>query len=448
MAYLLIKNPTIINENNLFKAHVLVHDGKFKDIYFGEVPPYIEKKSEIIDAEGLHLLPGIIDSHVHFREPGLTQKAEIETETQAAIAGGVTSFFDMPNTIPQTTTQKELENKLKIAENKSLCNFGFFLGATNNNIKEIQTIDKHLTCGIKLFMGASTGNMAVNSDIALERLFENSELPIAAHCEDDAIINKNIEKYKKQFNNNIPFDYHPIIRSAEACLLSSKKAVDLAKKYNSRLHLLHLSTAQETELLSNNVPLYKKRITGEACIHHLWFTDKDYADKGNKIKCNPAIKSEQDKQTLQSAVNSNLIDTIATDHAPHTLTEKTNNYLTCPSGSPMVQHALNIMLELYHKNIFSLETIVQKLCHAPAIIFQISRRGFIKRDYWADFVLVDLKKYFTINKKNILYKCKWSSLEDETIHSLVTHTFVNGNLIYQNGNFVNDKKGKKIDFER
>ncbi len=447
MYSLLIRNVTIVNEGNQFLGSVLIEEGKIiKILKTDELPEF--KVQKIIDGKGKYLLPGIIDDHVHFREPGLTNKAEIYTESKAAVAGGITSFMEMPNTIPQATTQELLEEKYKIASEKSLANFSFYIGATNDNIEEIKKIDPEKICGVKVFIGSSTGNMIVDDEKALSRIFSESPLLIATHCEDEETILKNTIKYKKEFGEDLPIKYHPLIRSGEACYKSSVLAVELAKKYNSRLHILHLSTAKELELLDNTKPSIKKRITAEVCVHHLWFSDVDYDKYGTKIKWNPAIKTIKDREALINGLKNNKIDVIATDHAPHTIEEKSNTYFKAPSGGPLVQHSLVAILELYHQDKLSLIDIVYKMCHTPADIFQVKDRGYIREGYWADLVLVDLNSTWTVNKNNTLYKCKWSPFENQTFKSKVTHTIVNGNLVYDSGIFNESIKGKRLLFER
>lgn len=447
MYSLLIRNVIIVNAGNQFQGNVLIEEGKIKKIFTTDEYPEL-KVQKIIDGKGKYLLPGIIDDHVHFREPGLTHKAEIYTESKAAVAGGITSFMEMPNTIPQATTQELLEEKYKTASAKSLANYSFYIGATNDNIEEIKKIDPEKVCGVKVFIGSSTGNMIVDNEKSLSRIFSESPVLIATHCEDDEIIKKNTIKYKKEFGEDLPLKYHPLIRSEEACYKSSALAIELAKKYNSRLHILHLSTGKELELFDNMMPSKDKRITAEVCVHHLWFSDADYDKYGTKIKWNPAIKTTKDRKALINGLKNNRIDVVATDHAPHTIDEKNNTYFKAPSGGPLIQHSLVAMLELYHQNKLSLNDIVNKMCHTPADIFQIKKRGYIREGYWADLVLVDLNSPWTVNKDNILYKCKWSPFENQTFKSKVTHTIVNGNLVYDNGIFDESVKGKRLLFER
>ncbi len=394
------------------------------------------------------LLPGVIDDQVHFRDPGLTYKADIYTESKAAVAGGVTSFMDMPNTIPNTITQDILEEKYKMAAEKSLANFSFYMGANNNNLEEVIKTDPAKVCGIKVFMGSSTGNLLVDDETALENIFKYAPTLVATHCEDDATIAANTKAFKEQYGDDAPTRIHPMIRSTKACYLSSSKAVKLAKKHNTRLHILHLSTAKEMELFDNSVPLEKKRITAEVCIHHLWFSDTDYDTKGNFIKWNPAVKSETDRKALFDAVLNNTIDIIATDHAPHTLEEKKQPFFKAPSGGPIIQHSLQAMLEFVHQNEISIEKVVEKMCHHPAILFNIKKRGFIREGYFADLVLIDTNTTQTVSKENILYKCGWSPMEGQTFHSKIISTFVNGHQIYHNGSFDESQKGERLLFER
>jgi len=448
MSNYLITNALIINEGSRTLGHVAIHDQLITKIYPASSTPPTSKDSQIIDAKGRWLIPGVIDDQVHFRDPGLTHKGDLYTESKAAIAGGVTSFMDMPNTIPQTTTRQLLNEKIALASDKSLANFAFFIGATNDNLSELQTVDTRLTCGIKVFMGASTGNMLVDDPMALEGIFRIRKLPIAVHAEEEGIIRQNLEFYRKQFGDDIPIEYHPLIRSAEACYKSSSFAVELARSHRTRLHLIHLSTAREISLLEKPGPVKDKLITSEVCVHHLWFDDKDYADKGTLIKWNPAIKSEEDRDALVQAVIDDRIDVIATDHAPHTLAEKDNIYTKAPSGAPMVQHSLPVMLEFHHKNLIPVEKIVEKMCHAPADLFRLRSRGYIREGYYADLVLVDPDDPWTVNPYNILYKCGWSPLQDTNLRSRVTHTFVNGNLVYDNGIFDESVCGIALEFDR
>jgi dihydroorotase len=445
-----IRNANIVNEGSIYTGSILIENGligkivKDKEAIDLTIPP----EAIIIDAEGEYLFPGIIDDQVHFREPGLTHKADIYTESKAAVAGGVTSFMDMPNTTPNAVSIDVLEEKYSLAAAKSLANYSFFLGATNNNIEEILKADPEKICGVKVFMGASTGNMLVDDEEALEKIFKETKLLIAVHCEDENIIKKNIASYQNQYGENIPIACHPLIRSEEACYKSSLKAIGLAKKYNSRLHVLHLSTAKELDLFDNSIPLDIKRITAEVCIHHLWFCDEDYAEKGSLIKCNPAIKTKHDRENLFAALLDGRLDIVATDHAPHLLEEKNKQYLKSPSGIPLVQHSLVAMLEFYHQKKISLEKIAEKMCHAPAVCYKIKNRGFIREGYHADIALVDINDPWKVDRENILYKCGWSPFENFTFKSKVKKTFVNGRLIYDQGIFNEDKKGQRLIFER
>ncbi|OGP12416.1 MAG: dihydroorotase [Deltaproteobacteria bacterium GWA2_50_8] len=485
----ILKDTTIINEGKIFESSVFIIGDRIEEI--GQYEDLNVSKLDnikIIDCKGKYLIPGIIDDQVHFREPGLTHKGDIYSESKAAVAGGITSFMEMPNTNPQTTTIEELNKKFKIASEKSFANYSFYLGATNDNIDELLKLDSSAcfgdsttlsnisfcntnVCGIKVFMGSSTGNMLVDNVETLNNIFCKCKSLIAVHCEDEPIIQKNLSEAKQQYGDNIPISKHPEIRSREACFKSSSLAVELAKKYNTRLHLLHLSTKEEISLLtqspcgdsavagfvsqSDALNLSKcrkdrkdlKRITSEVCVHHLWFNDSDYEKYGTKIKWNPAIKKESDRKALLNALKNNFIDIVATDHAPHTIEEKQNSYFKAPSGGPLVQHSLNVMLELYKKGEISLEQIIEKMCHNPARIFGVKNRGFIRKGYFADLVLVDMEKTYIVSKENILYKCKWSPFEATTFNSVVTHTFVNGKLVYNNGVFDESTKGMALEFE-
>ena len=441
----LIKSATIVNENIIFKGDVLIENELIK-----KVAENIDstENTTIINAEGKYLIPGLIDDQVHFREPGLTHKATIATESKAAIAGGITSFIEMPNTVPQATTQELLEEKFKIAAKTSYANYSFMFGGTNDNLEELLKTNPKNVAGIKLFLGSSTGNMLVDNEQVLEKIFSSTKMIISVHCEDEATIKKNTEIYKEKFGDEIPIKYHPIIRSEEACYLSSSKAIELAKKTGARLHVFHLSTEKETHLFRNDIPLEEKQITAEVCIHHLWFSDKDYDEKGTLIKWNPAVKTEKDRQGLWKALLDDRIDVIATDHAPHTIEEKDNVYTKAPSGGPLVQHALNALLEKVKDNTISIEKVVEKMCHNPAKLFQIKDRGFIKEGFFADLVLVDTTKNYTVSKDNILYKCGWSPFEKTKFSSQITHTFVNGNLVFENGKINAEVKGKRLLFNR
>jgi dihydroorotase len=455
----LIKNANIVNEGKIFKGSVFIFNEKIHKIFTSDQQEETDKiqsnySPKVIDASGKFLLPGVIDDQVHFREPGLTHKADIYTESKAAVAGGITSYMEMPNTFPQTTTIDLLEQKYEIASQKSLANYSFYLGATNDNLKEVNKLNPKNVCGLKIFMGSSTGNMLVNDKKSLEGIFAESHTIIATHCEDEQIIKSNLENCKIKYGENIPIEAHPLIRNAEACYRSSGAAVDLALKYNSRLHILHISTARELSLFESTKPASNKKITAEACVHHLWFSDEDYKTKKTFIKWNPAIKTKQDRESVFQALHSGKIDVIASDHAPHTLEEKQKSYLDCPSGGPLVQHTLIAMLEFYHQKKINLEKIAEKMSHAVADCFQIEKRGYIRENYWADLVLVDLNNLWTVKKENILYKCAWSPLEEQNFHSKITHTFVNGNLVYQNnstndiGEFNEAVKGQRILFSR
>lgn len=440
-----ICGATIVNEGNTFVGDIFIKDNLIEKIISGKADDY--SNYEIINAKGLHLFPGIIDDQVHFRDPGLAYKGDIYTESKAAVAGGVTSFMEMPNTDPPALTHEILEEKYKAASKISLANYSFYMGASNDNLDEILKTDPTKICGIKVFMGSSTGNLLVDNEQALEDLFKNAPTIIASHCEDEDTITSNNAKFLKQYGIDAPTSIHSKLRSAEACILSSTKAVKLAKKYNTRLHILHLSTADEMELFDNSIPLEEKKITAEACIHHLWFSEKDYDKKGNFIKWNPSIKSENDRKTLQEAVNNNTIDVVATDHAPHTKEEKNRPYFKAPSGGPMVQHSLTSMLQLSKHGVFSLEKVIEKMCHHPAILFRVEKRGFIREGYFADLVLVDMNSNWKVEKENIHYKCKWSPLEGETFNSKVIKTFVNGRLVFDEGNFDETIKGKRLSFK-
>ncbi|KEO72893.1 dihydroorotase [Anditalea andensis] len=445
MKSILITDANIVNEGQITRGDLLVKDGLIHMIG-GNLAGY---PADIhIEAAGKYLFPGLIDDQVHFREPGLTHKADIETEAKAAVAGGITSYMEMPNTVPQTTTLDLLEQKYDIASKKSLANYSFYFGATNDNLEEILKVDGKNVCGIKVFQGSSTGNMLVDNPETLEKIFEKCKLLIATHSENDDIIRNNYERYQKEFGEDIPIKYHPLIRTAEACYDASKKVVDLARKHGTKLHILHISTAKEVALFDNNLPLENKRITAEACIHHLWFTDQDYDSKGTYIKWNPAVKTTADREEIIKGVLDGRIDVIATDHAPHTKDEKAGKYAQAPSGGPLVQHSLVAMLELYHQGKISLETIVQKMSHNPAILFEIEKRGFIRPDYYADLVLVDLDNPWKVTPDNVLSKCGWSPFDGQVFKSKVSHTIVSGHLAYENGIFHEGTKGKRLKFLR
>jgi dihydroorotase len=443
---ILIKNARIINEGSITNRDLLIEGKKISNIDSSiSVKNNITK---VIDADGKFLMPGMIDDQVHFREPGLTHKANISTESRAAIAGGITSFIEMPNTIPNATTISELNKKFDIASNASYANYSFMFGGTNDNLDEILKVDPKKVAALKLFLGSSTGNMLVDNPKVLEEIFSKTDLLIAVHCEDEQTIRNNTNKYIKQFGDNIPIKMHPVIRSEESCYLSSSRAIELAKKTGARLHVFHLSTAKEMLLFSNNQSLMDKKITAEVCIHHLWFSDEDYESKGTLIKWNPAVKKSSDRQALWDALLNDKIDVIATDHAPHTLDEKSNSYLKAPSGGPLVQHAVVALMESYQKGRISLEKLVEKMCHNPAILFQIEKRGFVREGYYADLILVDPNDPWTVNKNNILYKCGWSPFEGVTFNSKITHTFLNGSLVYHNNKFSKDKAAMQLTFNR
>lgn len=442
MSKVLIKNATIVNEGKVFESDVLINGERIEKI----ASDISDSNAKIIDASGLHLFPGVIDDQVHFREPGLTHKADISSESRAAAAGGVTTFMEMPNTVPNTLTQELLEEKYQIASKTSAVNYSFYMGASNDNIEEVLKTNPKNVCGVKIFMGSSTGNMLVDNKQTLEGIFSKCPMLIATHCEDEATIRKNTEEAKAKFGENIPIEMHPIIRSEEACYLSSSMAIELAKKHNTRLHVLHISTAKETYLFDNSIPLKDKRITAEACIHHLWFSDEDYVKKGTLIKWNPAVKKASDRDEILRAVLDNRIDVIATDHAPHTLEEKKQSYFKAPSGGPLVQHTLIAMLDLYHLGKISLEKIAEKMSHNLAILFRIEERGYLREGYFADMVLVNLNKPHNVSKKNLLYKCGWSPFEGHTFKSSVLSTFVNGNIVYENGKINPEIRGKRLTF--
>jgi dihydroorotase len=446
MSSVLIKNGTIINEGRIATGDLLIIDNYIASI--GTVTSEtIPSGTRVIDASHLFVIPGIIDDQVHFRDPGLTHKADIFTETRAAVAGGITSFMDMPNTLPQTISLELLEEKYKIGQEKSLINYSFYLGGTNTNIYELLNADPSSVCGIKLFLGSSTGNMLVNDEKVLREIFARSSMLIACHCEDEPTVRKNAEIYRRKYGEDVPVKFHPLIRSREACFITSSYAVNLAKEYNTRVHILHLSTADEMKLFSSGPELSEKRITGEVCVHHLWFEESDYERLGNSIKWNPAIKTAFDRNALISAVNNNLIDIIATDHAPHTIEEKTAGYFKAPSGGPLVQHSLVLMMELYHNRALSMERIVEKMCHNPAIIFRIRDRGFIREGYKADICIVDPDSPWTVNKENLLYKCGWSPFEGQTFRSRVRYTLVNGSVVYDDGLINDTNRGERILFK-
>ena len=446
MNRILIKNAKIVNEGSIFEGDVLIENE-----FIVEIADFISAKSsdcKIIDAEGNFLIPGAIDDQVHFREPGLTHKGDIESESRAAVAGGITSFIEQPNTIPNALTQEILEEKYQIAENNSFANYSFMMGASNDNLAEVLKTNPKNVAGLKIFLGSSTGNMLVDNEEVLERIFSSTPLLIAVHCEDETTIKNNLEKFKAEYGEDIPVSAHHLIRSEEACYLSSSKAIALAKKTGARLHIFHLSTAKEMDLFTNKIPLEQKKITAEVCIHHLWFTNSDYETKGNFIKWNPAVKTEHDRNALWEALLDDRIDVIATDHAPHTLEEKQQSYLKAPSGGPLVQHAVVAMFEAYLQGKISVEKIVQKMAHNPAILFKIEKRGFVKVGYYADLAIVNSGLPWTVNKDNIFAKCGWSPFEDFTFRSRITHTFVNGELVYHNFKVKDIRRGKRLLFDR
>lgn len=445
MKRILIKNAKIVNEGKIFEGDLLIENQFIK-----EIADSISAKPEykVIDAEGNFLIPGAIDDQVHFREPGLTHKGDIASESRAAVAGGITSFIEQPNTVPNAVTQELLEQKYQIAAETSHANYSFMMGGTNDNLEEILKTNPRNVAGIKLFLGSSTGNMLVDNEEVLEKIFSSTKMLIAVHCEDENTIRNNVELYKEKYGDDIPVKYHHLIRSEEACYLSSSKAIALAKKTGARLHVFHLSTAKEMDLFTNKIPLEEKQITAEVCIHHLWFTDVDYETKGNFIKWNPAVKTEADRIALWQALLDDRIDVIATDHAPHTLEEKKQVYTKAPSGGPLVQHAVVAMFEAYHQGKISVEKIVEKMAHNPAKIFKIENRGFIKEGYYADLVLINPAMPWNVKKENILYKCGWSPLEGTNFKSRITHTFVNGELVYQNSKVNDTRAGMRLLFNR
>jgi dihydroorotase len=443
---ILLKGGTIVNEGVKFVADILIKDGRIDRI---ENSISLDYKIEEINLEGKYILPGCIDDQVHFREPGLTHKADIRSESRAAVAGGITSFMEMPNTLPNTLTQDLLEDKYKIASQNSIANYSFFMGASNDNIEEVLKTNERNVCGVKIFMGSSTGNMLVDNETTLTNLF--SRVPpvlIATHCEDEATIQNNIKIFREKYGEDVPVECHPLIRNAEACYKSSSMAVNLAKKYNTRLHILHISSEKEISLFENNLPLEQKMITAEACVHHLWFSDEDYKTKGNLIKWNPAVKSATDRDAIWKALLENKIDVVATDHAPHTIEEKNQTYFKAPSGGPLVQHALLAMLEKSKEGKISIERVVEKMAHAPAILFKVENRGFIREGYFADLVIVNPNKGITISKENILTKCGWSPFEGQNFSNTIEKTFVNGNLVYSEGKIIENGIGSRLLFNR
>ena len=447
----IIKNATLINEGKIFTADLLVRKGRIERIDSSFDVAY---KVNEVRADGLYLMPGIIDDQVHFREPGLTHKANIYTEARAGVAGGVTSFMEMPNTNPPALTKELLEAKYEIGKQTSLANYSFFMGVSNDNFDEVIRVDREQSrkeirdiCGIKIFMGSSTGSMLVDNPSVLEQIFAEAKLLIATHCEDEATIRENSERYKEEYGDMMDASFHPLIRNDEACFKSSFFASSLAKKYNTRLHILHISTAIETALFDNTKPLRDKRITSEACVHHLWFDAGDYARLGNKIKCNPAIKEKKNKEAVLAALLDDRIDIIATDHAPHTAEEKAKPYLSAPAGLPLIQHTLNVMLELHHQGKISLEKVIEKMCHAPSDCFRVHERGYLREGYHADMVLFDTTTRWTVTPANILYKCGWSPFEQYEFTGRVHRTFVNGHLVYDNGTFDESVNGQRLEFK-
>ncbi len=444
----LIRDATIINEGLRYKGSLLISGERIERIYPYVLPLNIDLSGfRVIEASGMYLMPGVIDDQVHFREPGLTHKGDLSSESRAAVAGGVTSFMDMPNTVPQTTTQEFLEEKYRRAAEVSVANYSFFMGGTNDNLQEVIKCDPATVCGIKVFLGSSTGNMLMDDPIALDLLFREAPLLIAAHCEEESIISANSLAAREQFGDQVPFSWHPVIRNAEACYVSSARAVERAARYDTQLHIFHLSTAREMELF-NPGPVRDKKITAEVCIHHLWFSDRDYTEKGSQIKWNPAVKTPEDREALWKAILDDRADVVATDHAPHTSEEKNTTYFNAPSGGPLVQHSLVAMLEMGRQRKIPPETIVAKMCHAPAELFRIRERGYLRQGYYADLVLVDPKKPWTVSKNNILSKCGWSPFEGITFGHSVTHTFVNGELVFYDNKINPDVRGKRLFFDR
>ena len=442
---IILTGGTIVNENKRFVAGILIKNGRIEAIASSIS---VDEKVEVIDVSGKLILPGCIDDQVHFREPGLTHKANLFTESRAAVAGGITSFMEMPNTVPNALTQALLEDKYQLAHKSSIANYSFFMGASNENIEEVLKTNQETVCGVKIFMGSSTGNMLVDSETTLNNLFSRVPMLIATHCEDEATIRANTELAKQQFGDNVPIAQHPIIRSEEACYLSSSLAARLAKKHGTRLHILHISTAKELELFDNSIPLEQKKITAEACIHHLWFSEEDYASKGTLIKWNPAVKKASDRDAILQAVIDDRIDVIATDHAPHTIEEKASSYFNAPSGGPLVQHALLAMLEKVKQGKISLEKVVEKMAHSPAVLFAVKDRGYIREGYFADLVVVDPARELLVEKSNLLYKCGWSPFEGVTFSNRIDKTFVNGNLVYANDGIIEGTLGSRLTFSR
>ncbi|NER10292.1 dihydroorotase [Muriicola jejuensis] len=444
MSRTIIKNARMVNEGRIEEGDLLVEGERIARIG----PSISSDGARVIDIQGKFLFPGVIDDQVHFREPGLTHKGDIGTESRAALAGGITSFMEQPNTVPQTTTIEKLEEKFQMGARSSYANYSFLFGGTNDNLEELKKLDRHACSGVKLFLGSSTGNMLVDDEEVLEQIFRNTEMVISAHCEDETTIRQNLEAYREKYGDDIPVKYHPLIRSEEACYLSSSKAVALARKTGARLHVFHLSTAREMELFTNEIPLEEKKITAEVCLHHLWFSEEDYESLGTHIKWNPAVKKAADREALWEALLDNRIDVIATDHAPHTLEEKDQTYLKAPSGGPLVQHLLPAMMEKVLDGKIKAETLITKMCHNPAILFQIRDRGYLREGYYADLTVVDPDDPWMVGKGNILYKCGWSPFEGTGFRTRVTHTFVNGHLAYENGTFSGQRNSKRLTFNR
>lgn len=445
MKKILIKGALVVNEGETQSLDVRIENGKITSL---RPALSLQEDETLVDASGKYLLPGLIDDQVHFREPGLTHKACIKTESRAAVAGGITSFIEMPNTNPQTTTIKALEDKFVTAKKDALANYSFMFGGTNDNFEEVARLDKTKVAGLKLFLGSSTGNMLVDDEAVLRKIFSSTDLVISVHCEDEPTIKANLASHIATYGEDIPIEKHPIIRSHEACYLSSSKAIALAKETGARLHVFHLSTAKETELFDNSIPLAEKKITAEVCVHHLWFSAEDYAQKGTHIKWNPAVKNTEDRTALWKALNDDRIDVLATDHAPHTLAEKSNPYTSAPSGGPLVQHALLVLLTAVGQGKISIEKLVQKACHNPAILFQVENRGYIKEGFQADLVLVDLEKKTTVTKDNLLYQCGWSPFEGTTFDASIEKTWVNGQLVYDQGEIIEAGAGEQLTFSR
>ena len=444
MSAILIKGAYVVNEGESKPLDVLVQDDRIVKI--AESIPHTTE--ELVEAKGLYLLPGMIDDQVHFREPGLTHKANIATESRAAVAGGITTFIEMPNTVPQATTIELLEEKFAVAAKDSLANYSFMFGGTNDNLDEIKKVDKNKVAGLKLFLGSSTGNMLVDDQDVLREIFSTTDLVISVHCEDEPTVKANLAAHIDKYGDDIPIELHPVIRSHDACYLSSSTAIKLARETGARLHVFHLSTARETELFRNDIPLEEKKITAEVCVHHLWFSEEDYAEKGTHIKWNPAVKSAEDRSALWEALNDDRIDVLATDHAPHTLEEKANPYTSAPSGGPLVQHAMPALLTAVKKGKISIEKLVQKACHNPAILFQIEKRGYLKEGYFADMVLVDMEGKTPVSRDNILYKCGWSPFEGTTFDAKIEQTWVNGKSVYQSGKIMENKAAMRLTFNR